>query len=112
MKEYCISDVDILRKCCLKLRKLYIETCEIDPFQYLTIASVCMAIYKYNFVDKSFPTRTKTFESKWTGDPSKYPDDKRKEYNISKKDYEDTTKDIVFEEKKIGRTALVKLKEE
>lgn len=102
MKEYCISDVDILRKCCLKLRKLYIETCEIDPFQYLTIASVCMAIYKYHFVDKSFPTRTKTFESKWTGDPSKYPDDKRKEYNISKKDYEDTTKDIVFEEKKIG----------
>ena len=102
MKEYCISDVDILRKCCIKLRKLYIDTCEIDPFQYLTIASVCMAIYKYHYVDKSFPARTKIFENTWTGDPSKYEDEKRKEYNKSKQEYEDTTREIVFREKKIG----------
>ena len=102
MEEYCISDVDILRKCCLKLRSLYIEICEIDPFQYLTIASVCMAIYKYHFVDKSYPARTSIFESMWDGDPSKYPDEKRAEYNQSKKDYEEETRDIVFREKKIG----------
>jgi len=48
--EYCRSDVDILRKACLKLRKEFLEIANIDPFQYLTIASVCMAIYRSKYL--------------------------------------------------------------
>src|SRR5262249_2371207 len=44
--EYCRSDVDILRRGCLELRKQFLEIANIDPFRYLTIASVCMAIYR------------------------------------------------------------------
>lgn len=46
MREYCISDVDILRRCCIQFRELYLKIADIDPFQYTTIASVCMAIFK------------------------------------------------------------------
>ena len=42
----CRSDVDILRKGCLKLRELFLQVANIDPFQYITIASVCSAIYR------------------------------------------------------------------
>ena len=102
MKEYCISDVDILRKCCIKFRQLYIDTCEIDPFQYLTIASVCMAIYKYHYVDLSYPYRDKLFRNTWTGDPSKYPDEKREAYNKAKKEFDEETIEIVEREARIG----------
>tara|TARA_B110000902_G_scaffold151118_1_gene173718 strand:- start:29 stop:3553 length:3525 start_codon:yes stop_codon:yes gene_type:complete len=50
MKAYCISDVDILRRSCIIFRQLYLDICDIDPFQYTTIASVCMAIYKNKFL--------------------------------------------------------------
>jgi len=46
MKKYCKSDVDILRRCCKIFQQLYLDTAGIDPFQYTTIASVCMAIFK------------------------------------------------------------------
>jgi len=66
--EYCRSDVDILRKACLKFRDLLMKctgTSEeiiddkgeiliklnraVDPFHYVTIASVCMGIFKTIF---------------------------------------------------------------
>ena len=50
MYKYCKSDVDILRRGCLKLRDLFMQISNIDPFQYITIASVCMAIYKNEFL--------------------------------------------------------------
>jgi len=50
MYNCCKSDVDILRKGCLKLRKLFIQIANIDPFQYITIASVCHAIYRSEFL--------------------------------------------------------------
>src|SRR5262249_40181392 len=50
MYKYCKSDVDILRRGCLELRKLFIEISDIDPFQYITIASVCQAIYRHEFL--------------------------------------------------------------
>ena len=50
MYKYCQSDVDILRKGCMKLRELFIQIADIDPFQYVTIASVCQAIYKSEFL--------------------------------------------------------------
>ena len=32
MHKYCQSDVDILRRRCMKLRELFIEIADIDPF--------------------------------------------------------------------------------
>jgi hypothetical protein len=102
MREYCISDVDILRKCCIQFRQLYMEVAEIDPFQYLTIASVCMQIFKYHFVDKSYPERIKKFDAEWEGNPSKYDDEKREKYNIAKEMFDNDTHKIIETEKKIG----------
>lgn len=103
MKEYCISDVDILRRCCIKFRQLYLELAGIDPFQYLTIASVCMSIYKYNFIDESFPMRYTQFKKKWGkymkgGNPKDIP----AEYKVAKNEFEKETHRIVFKQKKIG----------
>ena len=53
MYEYCKSDVDILRKGCLKYRELFIDMASIDPFQYVTIAGVCQAIYKSEFLPEN-----------------------------------------------------------
>lgn len=44
--EYCRSDVDILRKSCL-------DIANIDPFQYVTIASVCMAVYRSKYLKEN-----------------------------------------------------------
>lgn len=103
MEEYCISDVDILRRCCIKFRQLYMDLCKIDPFQYLTIASVCMAIYKYNFIDTSFPERYESFVSKWGkymkgGNPKDIPP----EYKEAKNLFDKQNHHIVFKQKKIG----------
>jgi hypothetical protein len=48
--EYCDSDVDILRRGCLELTKQFLEIADIDPSQYITIASVCMAIYRSKYL--------------------------------------------------------------
>ncbi|KAL4083555.1 hypothetical protein QTP88_028871 [Uroleucon formosanum] len=49
---YCTSDVDILRRGCLELRKQFLEIVNIDPFRYTTIAGVCMAIYRLKYLLK------------------------------------------------------------
>lgn len=55
LEEYCISDVNILREGCIKFRELFLKYGKIDPFQYITIASVCLDIFKsqYLFDSKS-----------------------------------------------------------
>src|SRR5580692_6583079 len=50
MYKYCKSDVDILRRGCLTLRELFLKISNIDPFQYITTASVCHAIYINEFL--------------------------------------------------------------
>ena len=50
LREYCRSDVDILRRSMLKFRNDFIQLENIDPLQYITIASVCMAIYRCNYM--------------------------------------------------------------
>lgn len=64
MERYCRSDVDILQRACNQFRRLIINLTEesvlddsgklqsiaVDPFQYITIASVCMAIFQYKFL--------------------------------------------------------------
>ena len=48
--EYCRSDVDILRRGMMKLREDFIQLENIDPLRYITIASVCMTIYRSNYM--------------------------------------------------------------
>ena len=44
IEAYCRSDVDILRRACMKFRQLMLDLTEMDPFTNVTIASVCMAV--------------------------------------------------------------------
>ena len=49
--EYCRSDVDILKQCCLKFRENFMEITNIDPFeQCITIASACNLVFRTNFL--------------------------------------------------------------
>ena len=50
--EYCRSDVDILRRGIMKLREDFIKLENIDCLQYITIASVCITIYRSNYMPK------------------------------------------------------------
>ena len=51
--NYCRSDVDILRKCCLLYREMFRKETDIDPFnKALTIASYCQEVYRTNFLKK------------------------------------------------------------
>ncbi|XP_055936645.1 uncharacterized protein LOC129966256 [Argiope bruennichi] len=50
MLEYCRSDVDILRRCCLIFREEFLKIADVDPFQYVTIASACMAAYRNSHI--------------------------------------------------------------
>ena len=50
--EYCRSDVDILRRGITKLREDFIQLENINPLRYITIASVCMTIYRSNYMPK------------------------------------------------------------
>ena len=49
--KYCISDVDILRRCCGRFRTLFMEHTDIDPFhKSFTIASACNRVYRTLFL--------------------------------------------------------------
>lgn len=50
--KYCESDVLLLKEGCLKFRALFLSITQgkIDPLQYITIASVCMVIYRHFFL--------------------------------------------------------------
>ena len=73
MKEYCVSDVNILLQACMKFRYLLMsETGEVDdgveedysvskvftktvdPFTFVTIASVCMGIFRSKFLKEEY----------------------------------------------------------
>ena len=49
--KYCHMDVSILRQGCTKFRESFLEF-GVDPFQYVTIASCCMALYRGEFMPK------------------------------------------------------------
>ncbi|KAG8192310.1 hypothetical protein JTE90_002131 [Oedothorax gibbosus] len=53
MLLYCSSDVTILRECCLDFQREFIATAGIDPFQYVTIASACMASYRAHHIPQT-----------------------------------------------------------
>ncbi|XP_035230817.1 uncharacterized protein LOC118202735 [Stegodyphus dumicola] len=50
MLAYCRSDVDILRRCCLEFRAQFLDVAGVDPFQYVTIGSACMATYRIGHI--------------------------------------------------------------
>ena len=51
--EYTISDVKILRLCCMTFRKMMIDIGNTDPFlEGCTIASACSRPYRKNFLEK------------------------------------------------------------
>ena len=47
MKLYCEADVVLLAKTVLKFRELFKKSLDVDPFRYVTLASLCMDIYIY-----------------------------------------------------------------
>ena len=53
LEDYCRSDVDILRRSMLKFREDFISIANIDPLQYITIASVCMTVYRSKFMPEN-----------------------------------------------------------
>lgn len=53
MRDYCEDDVRILRLSCIRFRDLFLEISNIDPFQYITIASVCQTIYKNRYLQEN-----------------------------------------------------------
>lgn len=52
LKKYCISDVDILQRCCGRFRTLFLEhTHNVEPFVHpVTIASACNLVYRTHFL--------------------------------------------------------------
>ena len=54
LKNYCISDVDILQRCCGKFRNLFMTyTDGIEPFlKSITIASACNQVYRTMFLQE------------------------------------------------------------
>ena len=49
--DYCRSDVDILRHCCLRFREDFTNITGIDPFEKcITIASACNLVFRTNFL--------------------------------------------------------------
>jgi hypothetical protein len=52
MAEYCQQDVVILKESCIAYRRLMCAETNCDPFAYVTLASVCNAVYKCRFMPR------------------------------------------------------------
>ena len=49
IQKYCIADVDLLRRGCLKFRECFLSANGVDPFlESLTIASACNLVFRRN----------------------------------------------------------------
>lgn len=49
--SYCVSDVDILQRCCGVFRRLFVEQTGLEPFtKSITIASACNRVYRTNYL--------------------------------------------------------------
>ncbi|XP_018110215.1 uncharacterized protein LOC108712518 [Xenopus laevis] len=65
LRKYCQKDVNILKKACVCFRDRVMEmtmekdpknpqkTIQVDPFQLTTLASVCMAMFKFKFLTEN-----------------------------------------------------------
>ena len=52
MAKYCKADTELLSKSILVFRKMFKDKLDIDPFRYVTLASLCMAIFRGCFLPK------------------------------------------------------------
>ena len=118
MLDYCRSDVDILRQACLKFRELLMSaTCDcvmdqggkpqwtgaVDPFDSVTIASVCMNVYRTKFLEEEW--RVKLAEDKnWL--MAKYKDGRMKVLRGDRWVSED---EVVIGEKEFVRSPIAKI---
>lgn len=52
--EYCVDDVMVLAKCCMKFRDIFVDISAVDPFSTsLTIASACNRVFRRNFLKEN-----------------------------------------------------------
>jgi len=63
--KYCRSDVDILRRGCVKFQSIFMETAGADPFSYITIAGACMACYRGYYIPENSIYPLKRSLDKW-----------------------------------------------
>jgi hypothetical protein len=53
LTRYCIQDVMVMARGCLKFRDLYVNKFNVDPFaECVTIASTCLTVFKKNFLEE------------------------------------------------------------
>ena len=61
---YCQSNVDILLKACWKFRELFVHSTgpdnPVDPFNYITIVSICMGTFRAKCLPKEWEVLLKT----------------------------------------------------
>ena len=67
IEHYCRLDVNILREACLQYRKLLLDVTKtkhddkeqpgIDPWQEITIASVCSQVYRSKFLEETWKVK-------------------------------------------------------
>ncbi len=50
LHEYGVNDVVLLREACMKYRKAFIECTELDPFNFTTLPSCCMGVFKAHYL--------------------------------------------------------------
>ena len=51
--NYCRSDVTVLAMGVLKLRQIYYNEFDVDPFRYITSSSLCMNLFKCKFMSSN-----------------------------------------------------------
>lgn len=55
MEDYCRSDVDILRRACMTYRNLMMQVTDgVDPFTFVSAASVCMGVFRARFLKEQW----------------------------------------------------------
>lgn len=63
--KYCVSDVDILRRGCMRFAGLFYNVTEVHPFSYVTIASACLAVYRSKFITEGDIKVLKPSHEEW-----------------------------------------------
>ena len=54
MEIYCRMDTSILREAMMKFRESFFDLCDIDPFKAVTMASLCMKVFRQNFLTETW----------------------------------------------------------
>ncbi|MCG8048774.1 MAG: DNA polymerase [Candidatus Thiodiazotropha taylori] len=118
MLEYCRSDVDILRQACLKFRELLMSATgekltdeqgkvewigAVDPFDSVTIASVCMNVYRTKFLEEQWRVKL-SGATDWV--PAKYIDGRMRVWTDGQWFPED---EVVIKEKEFVSSPIAKI---